>query len=254
VIRGQELFARSVEAAVLAAQEGYVVTLGIAPTGPSTAYGYVRVGEELGLAGAPQVRRVEAFVEKPDQGTAQEYVASGAYRWNAGMFVFQVDTLLGHLARLHPGLHAGLIEIATAWDTPHRTEVMDRVWPTLPRIAIDHAVAEPVAAQGGVATVNSEFAWDDVGDFASLAHVVAPGADGTRLVNLSGQAQAPVVVESAEGTLVVRSSDRAIAVVGIPGAVVVDTADGLLVTTRDQAQRVKDVVARLTRDGAAEYL
>ena len=171
VIDGTEAFERTVREGVVAARAGYVVTIGIAATGPSTAFGYVRSGAPLGLDGAPtRHARAAGFTEKPDAETATAYLATGEYRWNAGMFIVRARVLLDHLA--DPAArrsHAGLQEIAAAWDGPDRAEVLDRVWPGLTKIAIDHAIAEPVAAAGGVAVVPGDFTWDDVGDFDSLA-------------------------------------------------------------------------------------
>ena len=111
-------------------------------------------------------------------GAAAGYVAQG-YRWNAGMFVARADVLLAELAEHRPELHEGLVEIAAAWDTPERTVVLDTLWPTLEKVAIDYAVAEPAADAGRVAVIPADIGWDDIGDFASLAALLAPvEADG----------------------------------------------------------------------------
>ncbi|MDR3202368.1 MAG: mannose-1-phosphate guanylyltransferase, partial [Bifidobacteriaceae bacterium] len=150
VIAGLGEFNRSVRAAVEAAREGFVATIGIAPTRPSTAFGYIRVGRPLGerAAGACHAR---AFTEKPDAATAARYLATGQYRWNAGMFIARASVLLDALADSKPELAAGLRAIAAAWDTERREAVLAQRWPALERIAIDHAVAEPLAAAGGIA-------------------------------------------------------------------------------------------------------
>ncbi|MDM7855694.1 mannose-1-phosphate guanylyltransferase [Cellulomonas alba] len=244
VIAGAEAFQRAVREAVVAARAGYVVTIGIAATGPSTAFGYVRAGAGLDLADAPSVRLAAGFTEKPDAETAAAYLATGEYRWNAGMFVVRAAVLLDHLRAQLPALHDGLREIAAAWDAPARDEVLARVWPGLTRIAIDHAIAEPVAAAGGVAVVPGDFDWDDVGDFASLAGLVPPGfasdagdGDGPTL----GDAAA-VLRSGSPGAFVVTADGRTVSVVGVPDAVVVDTPDAVLVTTRAHAQDVKAAV------------
>ncbi|WP_225753838.1 mannose-1-phosphate guanylyltransferase [Actinotalea sp. Marseille-Q4924] len=243
-------FAEAVRQGVVAARAGHVVTVGIAATGPSTAFGYVRSGASLGLADAPDVRVAAGFTEKPDAQTAAEYLATGEYRWNAGIFLVRAEVLLGHLERLLPQLHAGLRELAQAWDTPRRAEVLDRVWPRLQRIAIDHAVAEPVAAEGGVAVVPGDFAWDDVGDFASLAGLLPAGADGVRVLG----ARDDVLVVDAERPLVATSTGRLVTVLGVPDVVVVDTPDAVLVTTRDHAQGVKAVVDAVRAAGREDLL
>jgi mannose-1-phosphate guanylyltransferase len=228
-------FERTVAQAVAAARAGYVVTVGIEAGSPSTAFGYVCAGEPLGVPDAPSARHVEGFTEKPDAETAARYLATGRYSWNAGMFVVRVGVLLDHLHAQLPALHDGLVAIAAAWDTPDRAAALDRHWPALTRIAIDHAIAEPVAAAGGVAVVPGTFGWDDLGDYASLAG----------LLHRRGGAvlgdEALVLRVGAEGALAV-TAGRTVTVVGVPDAVVVDTPDALLVTTRAQAQQVKAAV------------
>ncbi len=233
VIDGAAAFARSVREAVAAARAGYVATIGIAATEPSTAFGYIEAGEPLGVDGAPSAHHAAGFTEKPDATTAAAYLATGRFRWNAGMFVVRAAVLLDHLAEQLPPLAAGLREIGRAWDTGAREEVLGRVWPGLTKIAIDHAIAEPVAAAGGVATVPGDFGWDDVGDFASLAALLPTATLG----DASG-----VLRVDAPDAFVVPAAGRTVAVVGLPDAVVVDTPDALLVTTRAHAQRVKDAV------------
>jgi mannose-1-phosphate guanylyltransferase len=249
VIDAGPAFRETVRQAVVAAREGFVVTVGIRASGPATAYGYVRSGEPLGLPGAPDARRAAGFTEKPDADTAARYLASGEYRWNAGMFVVRAQVLLDHLARLRPALHDGLREIAAAWSGPDRRRVLDRVWPDLEKVAIDHAVAEPVAAAGGVAVVPGDFAWDDLGDFAALAAHL-PRHDGARVLGDAGA----VLVQGSEGAVVVPAGGRTVAVLGLPDVVVVDTPDALLVTTREHAQRVKSVVDALRSAGRDDLL
>jgi mannose-1-phosphate guanylyltransferase len=245
VISGTDAFERTVREGVVAALAGYVVTIGIRATEPSTAFGYVRSGGSLGLDGAPSTQHVEGFTEKPDAHTAAEYLATGEYRWNAGMFIVKARVLLDHLAAQLPALAAGLVEIAAAWDGPERTALLDRVWPSLTKIAIDHAIAEPVAAAGGVAVVPGDFSWDDVGDFASLATLLGGGT--------LGDASAVLRID-AEGSLVVTGGDRTVTVVGIPDAVVVDTPGAVLVTTAANAQAVKQAVDGWRAQGREDLL
>ncbi len=233
VIDGAAEFERAVREGVAGARAGYVVTVGIRATGPSTAFGYVRSGEPLGLPGAPTVHHALGFTEKPDEETAAAYLATGEYRWNAGMFIVRARVLLDHLAAQLPALAEGLRTLAAAWDGPDRATVLADVWPTLTKIAIDHAIAEPVAAAGGVAVVPGDFAWDDIGDFASLGGLLASPTLGD---------DALVLRVGAPDALVVPGGGRTVSVVGVPGVVVVDTADAVLVTTRAHAQSVKAAV------------
>ncbi|GEL48328.1 mannose-1-phosphate guanyltransferase [Cellulomonas hominis] len=240
VITDLDGFWAAVTEGVAAARAGYVVTIGITATEPSTAFGYVRSADPLGVADAPSARHVAGFTEKPDAETAAAYLATGEYRWNAGMFLVQAGVLLDHLAQQLPPLAAGLRTIAAAWDDPERRDaVLAEVWPGLTKIAIDHAIAEPVAAAGGVAVVPGAFTWDDVGDFASLGTLLPTvDADGARTLG----DDALVLRLSAPGALVVPAAGRTVTVLGVPDAVVVDTPDALLVTTTAHAQAVKQSV------------
>ncbi|CUR59433.1 putative mannose-1-phosphate guanylyl transferase [metagenome] len=240
VIYDTDAFAACVRRAVVAAREDWLVTIGIEPTHPATAFGYIHQGPELpGLAGVHQARE---FVEKPTAEVAAAYVASGDYRWNAGMFVVRPRVLLDLLALNHPDLVAGLRAIASG-----ERELADG-WPELTRIAIDHAVAEPAAAQGRVAMVPGDFGWRDIGDFAALGDLL-PATGGLKVLG------DPALVRGVEASgLVVAASGRTVTVVGLEDVVVVDTGDALLVTTRERAQEVKQVVDLLRADGLDDLL
>ncbi|KQO01787.1 MULTISPECIES: mannose-1-phosphate guanylyltransferase [unclassified Arthrobacter] len=250
VIAPVEVFQDAVREAIHTAAEGYIVTIGIKPTHPSTGFGYIRAGEPLAIDGAPSARAVIEFVEKPSQEVADGYIAGGDYSWNAGMFVAPVDLMLKHLSANEPDLYAGLMEIAEAWDTPQRVEVARRVWPTLPKIAIDYAVAEPAAAAGDVAMIPGEFNWDDVGDFAAIGRL-NPAEENSELTVMGEGAR--VFSENASG-IVVSDTKRVIALIGIDDVVIVDTPDALLVTTKEHAQEVKKAVERLRASGDTDVL
>lgn len=251
VITSAPTFVESVREGIAAARAGYVVTIGIAASRPSTAFGYVRSADHLGIAGAPSVRRVLGFTEKPDSATARTYLATGEYRWNAGMFITRTSVLLDHLAEQRPELYEGLQTIAAAWDDESRDEVLQAIWPTLERVAIDHAIAEPVAAANGVAMVPGDFGWDDVGDFNSLAGLL-PAVDD-RNSKVLGDEELVIRLDSA-GSVIVPSAGRVVTVLGLDDVVVVDTPDALLVTTRARAQQVKSVVDAVSERGYDELL
>lgn len=236
VIADAERFRACVAEAAEVAATGRIVTLGIEPTHPSTAFGYLREGERID--GFSTARSVLSFTEKPEAALAAEYVASGDYRWNGGMFVAPAALLLDELAREHQALARGLREIAAEPDR------LEELWPSLAKIAIDHAVAEPAAARGLVATVPGSFGWDDIGDFASLASLLPDEP-----VKVLGAADL-VVAHGSTG--LVAPYDRPIAVVGLVDVVVIDTGDALLVTDRAHAQDVKQIVAALHEAGRSE--
>lgn len=250
VISPNDVFQDAVREAIHTAAAGKIVTIGIKPTHPSTGFGYIRSGASLHIPGAPSAQAVVEFVEKPDEEVAQQYVDSGDYVWNAGMFVAPVSLMLKHLEANQPELFSGLQEIAEAWDTPNRDDVTARVWPTLPKIAIDYAVAEPAAAAGDVAVVPGTFRWDDVGDFASVGRLNS--AREVDEVTVLGEG-ARVFTENASG-VVVSDTKRVIALIGIKDVVIVDTPDALLVTTKQHSQRVKQAVDALKAKGDTDVL
>jgi mannose-1-phosphate guanylyltransferase len=237
ISRPDELL-RAIRVAIDAAQDGAIVTIGIEPTFAATGFGWILRGEPL--PGGVGAFRAEAFVEKPDADTAKGYLDGGRHYWNAGMFVARTDVLLGHLARKQPDIHDGVRALAAAWDGPDRDAVLGTVWPTLTKIAIDHAIAEPVATEGGVVVVPSDCGWIDVGDFAVLASILEPDADGVIRLNRS----APTRALDAPGAMII-GGDRPVVIIGVEDVTVVDTPDALLVLGRASAQRVKDASASL---------
>jgi len=284
VIPDQAAFEAVIREAASVASSGHLVTIGVEPTWPATGFGYIRAGERL--VGAETALHAVAFVEKPDAERVAQYVSSGEFLWNAGMFVARAATLLELLAQWHPDLAGGLRAIAA---DPAR---LPELWPGLTRIAIDHAVAEPAADAGRVVVVPAPFAWDDVGDFASLAtllpasgkgdgdsgaegdgirggdgdgirtrdgdgirtrdgHGIRGGdGDGIRDLRILGDPGDVMVIDG--GGVVVPGSGRRIAIVGLDDVVVVDTPDALLVTTRARAQDVKLVVDALKAEGRTD--
>lgn len=242
VIADSEAFRLAIRAAVPAAEAGWLVTIGLRPTSPATGFGYIRPGAEL--AEHEGVRAAAEFVEKPGPEVAQEYVSAG-YRWNAGMFVGRPGVILDLLADSDPEFAANLRDIAA--QLPDRPEVLDERWPTLPRIAFDHAIAEPAATAGRVAVVEADLGWDDIGDFASLEQVARSLRKEESPVVVVGEA-GHVVSRDSSG-LVVAGTGRTVAIVGLDDIVVVDTPDAVLVTSRSRAQDVKALVEEFRAQG-----
>ncbi|GGK64916.1 mannose-1-phosphate guanylyltransferase [Ornithinimicrobium pekingense] len=240
VIGDLDVFADRVRQAVHVARTGSLVTLGISPTYPATGFGYIRVGDARRVPGAPDARHTDAFVEKPDAQTARRYLETGDHLWNAGMFVVRAAVLLELLEAAHPDMVRELRRIAA--DPPS----IEQRWGSLPRISIDHAVAEPAARAGRVAVVPAPFAWDDVGDFASLATLLARTGQDEALKVLGDRR---LVVNEGSTGLVAAHGGRTVVTLGVDDVVVVDTPDAVLVTTRAHCQDVKGVVATLQRLG-----
>jgi mannose-1-phosphate guanylyltransferase len=251
LVHDGERFCEVVREAVDGAEQGLLMTVGITPTHPETGYGYLQCG---GSIGAGRVRSVEEFKEKPGYAEAVSYLDSGRHLWNASMFVWRVDVFLAELARQQPELHAGLVAIAEAWDTPRRAAVLGEVWPTLPKISVDYAVMEGAAGAGRVGTVPGDFGWNDVGDFHTLGAVLPAAEDRNVVVGAPDGEKPGVLLYDATGLVVVPHSGRLVAALGVHDLIVVDTPDVVLVCPRERAQEVKKLVDQLKERGEHVYL
>ncbi|KAL4080178.1 nucleotide-diphospho-sugar transferase [Scleroderma yunnanense] len=251
MISGDDAFLSAIAEAVEVAKKNYLVTIGIAPSHPSTGFGYIRLGDKLSIKEAPNARLVSSFKEKPDARTAAAYIGTGNYRWNAGMFVTKASVLLDLLNEYKPDLCSGLLKIAEVWDDEdQRRATFEEVWPGLEKIAIDNAVAEPAAAEGKVAVVPATFGWDDVGDFSSLAELLPAESNQPRVLGDGSL----VLTEQAAGGIIVPGSGRLITCLGVDDLVIVDMPDTLLVTTRARSQEVKRLVKKCRDAGLKSLL
>lgn len=224
-------FQKTLAEAARVAERGHLVTLGITPHRPETGYGYIQVGEPLESGG----RRVKAFREKPDVKTAEGYLASGEYLWNAGIFLFRADVILEAFAQHMPEMSKGLEALRAAVGKRTFSSVLKRVFPKLPSVSIDYGVMEKA---GNLAVLPGDFGWSDVGSFAAIPEVRPTDAQG----NVVSGDQA-VVVECSG--CVVLADKRPLTVVGLKDMVVVDSGDAVLVVPRDQSQEVRKVVEAL---------
>lgn len=235
VIQDTEGFREAVAKAVPFAEAGRLVTFGIKPLGPETGYGYIR----LGASDDNGSYAVERFVEKPDIETAHEYVASGQYLWNSGIFVIKASVWLDKIGQFRPDILAACQKAFEA-----RSVDADFVRPgrdafaVCPSDSIDYAVMEPLTTQeiGEVMVVPLDAGWSDVGAWSALWEIGDKDGSGNVL-------KGDVIAVDTSNTLVI--SDRLIATVGVKDAVVVETPDAILVADRHQIQKVKDVVNTL---------
>jgi mannose-1-phosphate guanylyltransferase len=238
-VRDDAAFVRAIRAAIAAAGEGHLVTIGITPTRPETGYGYVERADEVVAETADGVAyRAAGFHEKPDAARAKAYVAGGRHLWNASMFVWRVDAILAELERLQPGLHAAVREVAAAWGTPEQDRVATDVWASLPVSTIDEGVLEPTAAAGRVAVVPADLGWSDVGDWHGLGELIERDA-------LGNSVRGDLIQVETRDSIVWSETGRPVALLGLENVVVVDTADVLLVSARGRAQEVRQLVERL---------
>ncbi len=242
VINYKERFREVLLEAAQVAEKGHLVTLGIKPSRPDTGYGYIERGEKLYDEKFP-VYRVVRFTEKPNLEMAEQFVASGNYSWNSGMFIWRVDAILAEIERQMPELFDGLKKIMAAWDEPKRYDVLQSVWPKLPNETIDFGVMEHAK---DVVVIPVEIGWSDVGSWNALWEVLPHDPSGNVV-------QGNALLHDVENSLIY-SESHLIAAVGIRDMVIVDSGDAVLVIPRSRSQEVKTIVNALKQRGLNDYL
>jgi mannose-1-phosphate guanylyltransferase/mannose-1-phosphate guanylyltransferase/mannose-6-phosphate isomerase len=242
VVRDLGRFRAAVEAGLAAARAGKLVTFGVPAASPETSYGYIRRGAALdGLEGCYAVAR---FVEKPDRGAAQDYLAEGGYDWNSGMFMFLAARYLEELERLKPELLAACRKaVANAVTDLDFLRLDGEAFAAAESISIDYAVMEHTRE---AAVVPVEMGWSDVGSWSALWELGEKDAQGNVLLG-------DAIAYETRGSYV-RADGKLAAVVGVEDVVVVVSDDAVLVTSRDRAQDVKTVVDLLRAQGRSEHL
>ncbi|MBI3158783.1 MAG: mannose-1-phosphate guanylyltransferase [Chloroflexi bacterium] len=232
------VFLQTLRAAQAAAEEGHLVTLGIAPTYPATGFGYIEQGASLGERAGLEVFEARSFKEKPDLETARKFLADNDHAWNSGMFIWKVERVLGEFERQMPDLYRQLQVIPPGGGA----EALKAAWDGIPArdsISIDFGVME--GAERVAVIPASGLGWNDIGSWNALFDVIAPDAAGNIIhcddhINIDSQ-----------GSLVIAngSSGRTVVTIGVRDLVIVDTGDVLLVCHKEQAQDVRKVVELL---------
>lgn len=239
-------FQRTIQVAVQMAQElpSALVTIGIPPTFPSTAYGYMQLGPELATRNGLVVYRVQRFREKPRADLAEQFVASGDHFWNAGIFTWRVQAILRVLAEQQPAIHTAVRRIAAAWPTSHREEVFCAEYPALSKISIDYAVMEQAPE---VLVVQAPFHWDDVGSWLALERIHPPDAYGNTVL-------AQHVGAETHQCIVVGDHDHLVATVGVHNLLIVQDGQVVLVADKNQESALKALVEQLGQQGWEKFL
>jgi mannose-1-phosphate guanylyltransferase len=243
LIEQQAVFHQAVQLATELASAGQLVTFGIKPTSPEVGFGYIKCGDALDNINA---RRVAQFVEKPTRDVAEQYLASGNYLWNSGLFCFKAETILAQLALLAPDIFSA---VKACWDAstqnqelPDALEIDAKTFSTVTDLSIDYAVMEKADS---VAVIPCDFGWNDIGSWNAVGELVEPDASGNRVIG------AALLVDSKN--LFVQSEERLVAAVGVDDLVVVDTTDALLIANRNCVQDVKKIVNQLKSTNHESY-
>jgi mannose-1-phosphate guanylyltransferase len=247
IIGNEDKFRQLLTSAYDVAQDGYLVTLGISPTSPSTGYGYIQQGELLGNYRDQDVFRALKFREKPNLERAQKMLAGGDHTWNSGMFVWRVDTVIDEIARQMPDLNSKLAEISETWDQPQSPEVISRVWPTIQPETIDYGIMEGARKVAVIPAKGLD--WSDVGAWDALYDLLPADADGN--IVKGGQ---HISVDSQNALVFAGQGERLFVTIGVKDLILVDTGDVVMVCHRDEAQKVRQAVDRLKKDNNSNYL
>ena len=241
VITNPSVFQQQVVRAMPFAERGKLVTFGIVPNQPETGYGYIRTGE---LLDDGVMAKVAEFVEKPDLQTAQQYVSSGEYLWNSGMFLFKASVYLSELKRLCPDIFS-CCESALQ----HSAQDMDFVrvdrdiFAACPDMSIDYAVMEHTQ-DAVVAPLDA--GWSDVGSWSALWEISEKNEQGNSIIG-------DVICQDTANSYI-RAEHKLVATVGVENVIVVETKDAILIAGKDRVQDVKAVVAHLKKQKRSEYL
>jgi mannose-1-phosphate guanylyltransferase len=264
VVKNVARFAEVIRAGIaLAASGEKIVVLGVPPTRAETGYGYIELGEVVEpsqVPGSVTVRRVKRFTEKPNLEVAEEFVVSGNYAWNGGIFLWSARTLANAIREHCPAMAPLLERIAAAYRTSEEEfeRVFAEVYPQCDNISIDYAVLEPRSGKGEagaeIYSLPGDFEWNDLGCWSAL-HEHASGCppENVSLVNVF-EGEDPLCISIDSSGNYIHAPGKVIALVGVTNLVVVQTKDALLITTRERSQDVGKVVAELKSAGREDLI
>ena len=231
VITKIDLFNQSLRLAARLAGQGYLVTLGIKPTGPETGYGYIRYDAPLSEGFDHQAFYGERFVEKPNVATALAYLQDGQYVWNSGMFVWKVETILAELQEHLPELARKIDTIAESMGTAQERATLDELWPTLQTISIDYGVMEKV---NKFAVIPVDIGWNDVGNWEQYGSLFPADQYEVRCV---GHHEGL----GSNNIFVYNNTQRQVFTIGLEDVVIVEMDDKTVICHKDEVQRVKEL-------------
>ncbi len=243
VITQQEHFRQVLKAAAKVARDGHLVTLGIKPQYAETGFGYIEGGELLQEVDGIEARRVARFTEKPDDETAAEFVSSGRYFWNSGMFIWRVDAILREFERWLPDHYRALQAIGERRRANKKSKISEDLWNPMKNETIDFGIMEKAE---DVVVLPVDIGWSDVGNWASLHELLPADAENNVVIGKH------VGIDT--GDSLIYSPQRVIATIGLQNLIIVDTDDALLICPRDRAQDVKKIVSELEEMNKQELL
>ena len=249
IIKPAEVLQQALKDALIFVNENPddMITFGIQPTFPSTSLGYIRCVNARDYSNCKnEIYTVESFKEKPDEKTAQEYLDTGQYFWNSGMFVWKARTILDNLARFLPEACEPLTKIRAAWDSPNQQQTLQEWFVKLPKISIDYAVMEKADR---VNAIKLDCRWLDMGSFSALADIIS--SDKNNNIVVAGRSE---LLDCKNNIVVTEENNHLIALIGLEDMVVVHSPDATLVCHINQTQRLKELLELIKQHAGEEFL
>lgn len=243
-IGSEKEFGEAIHAAESLAAHGHVVAIGIRPTGPETGYGYIETGEVFGEINGQRALKVKCFEEKPSLEKAKEYLASGGYLWNSGMFVWSIPIVLSLYRKHLPGIYERLMRIDDAIGTPQEKDVVDSEYREMQKISVDYGIMEKL---DDILVVAGEFDWNDIGNWAAVKDIRNNDENGNVI-------EGRHVTIDTKNCLILGAEKKIVATIGIEDLIVVDTEEALLICHKDRVQDVKQIVETLRARNMEQFL
>ncbi len=242
VIHNEKEFQRIIDLAVKhASTNPSIVTLGIEPSRPDTGYGYIEFDKEE----TAEVFCVKSFREKPDKATAERYLKHGSFVWNAGIFVWRLNTIIADIKDHAPSIYELLIPGMPLFNTPEESDFISTAYPKTDKISIDHAILE---RSDNVYTIPCDISWSDLGTWNSLYEFLEKNDAGNVLLSDS------IFMKAANNNLVISKKDKLVAVKGLDGHIIIDTEDCLMIYPMNDEQEIKALKEDLEKNGYKDYL
>lgn len=239
----EELYINTLKKAINVSLEGEnLVTIGITPDYPETGYGYINFGSETSAV-EDDAYNVERFVEKPDLETAKEYLASGKYLWNSGMFIWKASSILANMERLMPDIYDGALKIGASYGTEGFTETLVKEFTAFRSESVDFGIMEKA---DNIYTIPGSFGWDDVGNWLAVERINETD-DSNNYIEGN-------VISIGSQRATICGGKRLVAAVGVEDIIIVDTDDAVLICSKNNTQDVKKVIAQLNEQGCTDLV
>jgi len=241
LIKSNDIFLQTLSDACVVAEEGAnLVTIGITPNYPETGYGYIKMNPSTKNQ---QAFSVEQFAEKPDYETAKQYLESGCYFWNSGMFIWKISTILDNISKFLPDTYHGLMEIKDSIGTSGAQHILETIFPGFTSESIDYGIMEKA---DNIYIIPGIFGWDDVGSWLAIERI--KGVDSNRNA-ISGN-----IVAIDTNNCIIEGSDKLIASIGVKDIIIVDTEDATLICHKNKSGDIKRVLEQLRNENRDNYL